>query len=257
MNEQLSQLGTPHLLASGSKEQYKLFEEWLRVCEETHGHAADVPARLEDRPTRVIDVGTLLNPLLCLVQGKDMESPAYFALSHRWGDNPDHHLGRTLPENHVGRYQRIGWNELPLNFRDAITVTRNLNVRYLWIDSICIIQNDDQDWQRESVRMEEVYSNAKCVLAACSAESPVEGFLERPISSRPFITIQSESGGIGYICKYIDNFQRDVDEGTLNSRGWTLQERALARRTIFFTKGQAYFECGRGIHCESLMKLSK
>lgn len=185
-----------------------------------------------------------------------MESPIYLALSHRWGDDRKHHLGRTLSDNHGDRFVGIEWNELPLTFQDAITVARNLRVQYLWIDSICIIQDDDNDWKLESVRMEQVYSNAKCVLAASSANSSIEGFLKRS-NHRPFITLRSSSGDVGYICRNVDNFQRDVDNATLNTRGWTLQERALARRTIHFTQTQAYFECGDGVRCESLMRLTK
>ncbi|KAF4973924.1 hypothetical protein FZEAL_9110 [Fusarium zealandicum] len=258
----LFQVGTPRLADPGSKEQCALFNEWLRVCDETHQHATNNIGssanrnHLDDRPTRVVDVGDLSNPSLRLAKGKDMESPVYFAPSHRWGDNPSNHFGRTVVENYTSRFTSIEWNELPLNFQDAITVTRNLGVRYLWIDSICITQDEDNDWIRESLRMEQVYSNAKCVLAASSAESSIEGFLKRPTPFRPFIALPSRSGDVSYICRSIDNFKGDVDEAILNTRGWTLQERALARRTIHFTKNQVYFECGKGVRCESLTRLT-
>lgn len=259
-NDELSQIGTPELPVPGSNDQFLLFNEWLQVCTSTHDHTESVSISTgnpENLPTRVVDVGEVSTPLLCLVKGVDMSSSFYFALSHRWGDDPTHHTGRTLKANHSDRYSNIDWNELQLNFQDAITVTRGLGVRYLWIDSLCIIQDDDDDWTRESVRMEEVYSNAKCVLAASSANSSREGFLKRATPSRPFITLQSKSGDTSYLSKNIDNFQGDVDEAILNTRGWTLQERALARRTIHFTKNQVYFECSKGVQCESLIKLTK
>jgi hypothetical protein len=183
-----------------------------------------------------------------------MASTIYLALSHRWGDDPNQHTGRTLKQNHVARYNRIHPDEIPLNFKDAIAVARGIGIQYLWIDSLCIIQDDDDDWKRESVRMEQVYSNAKCVLAASSASSSMEGFLNRHTALPSFIPLQSESGDISYISKNIDNFKGDVDESILNTRGWTLQERALAQRTIHFSKNQVYFECSKGVQCESLIR---
>lgn len=72
--------------------------------------------------------------------------------------------------------------QAPATFYDAIRVTRMLGVQYLWIDSLCIIQNDARDWQIESSRMGDVYRNAYLTIAACCASSDSEGFL-RP---RPF-----------------------------------------------------------------------
>ncbi|KAM0490779.1 hypothetical protein ACHAP8_011247 [Fusarium lateritium] len=257
-DDEVSQIGTPGLPVPGSGEQFSLFKEWIRVCDDTHGHVATSLSspRLSNvsLPTRVVDVGTVSTPLLRLVKCDDMVSTIYLALSHRWGDDPKQHSGQTLKQNHITRYNRIHLDELPLNFKDAIAVTRGIGVQYLWIDSLCIVQDDDDDWKRESVRMEQVYSNAKCVLAASSANSSMEGFLNRCTTPPSFIALQSESGDVSYVSKNIDNFKGDVDEAILNTRGWTLQERALARRTIHFSKSQVYFECSRGVQCESLIR---
>ncbi|KAH6950159.1 hypothetical protein DER45DRAFT_619888 [Fusarium avenaceum] len=260
----LSQVGTTQLLVPGSAEQFLLFREWIQLCDETHEHDGHVASdttsgtseRIQGLPTRVVDVGDDTNHYVRLVKSEDMVSSIYLALSHRWGDSPQLHLGRTLRNNHTRRYQSIDESELPLNFKDAITVARGVGVRYIWIDSLCIIQDDEDDWNVESVKMEQVYSNARCVLAASSAGSSMDGFLERSDPYRPYMVLESQSGGIGYLCRNIDNFEGDVDDATLNIRGWTLQERALARRTIHFTDNQVYFECGKGVHCESLLRLT-
>ncbi|EWY80752.1 hypothetical protein FOYG_16677 [Fusarium oxysporum NRRL 32931] len=256
-DDEFSQVCTPDLPVPGSMEQFQLFQEWLQTCSNTHDHTRPLSLSVgnsNNLPTRVVDVGDGSNLPIHLTVSGDMESATYFALSHRWGDDSTHHVGRTLIANHDDRYNSISWHELPLNFKDAIEVTRGLGVRYLWIDSLCIVQDDNDDWARESVRMEEVYSNAQCVLAASSANSSQEGFLRRTSPSLPFITLQSPEGNISYISKNIDNFRVDVDEAVLNTRGWTLQERALARRTIHFTKNQVYFECSKGVQCESLIR---
>ncbi|VTO94283.1 unnamed protein product [Fusarium graminearum] len=256
-NDEYSQIGGPTLPEPGSSEQFLLFKEWIRLCDDTHGHGTNCLSTPKlnngNLPTRVVDVGSVSNPLIRLVISEDMTSTVYLALSHRWGDDAAKHTGRTLKQNHIFRYKNIPLDELPLNFTDAITVTRGVGIKYLWIDSLCIVQDDDGDWKRESVRMEQVYSNAKCVLAASSAKSSTEGFLNRRTPVPSFVALQSEFGDISYVSKNIDNFKGDVDEAILNTRGWTLQERALAQRTIHFSKNQVYFECSKGVQCESLI----
>ncbi|KAF3041971.1 hypothetical protein E8E12_009261 [Didymella heteroderae] len=132
--------------------------------------------------------------------------------------------------------------------------TRALGIRYLWIDSICIIQGKDGDFSDEAKNMEKVFSGAHCVLAASRATNQHDGFLGRR-TSRRYITFKRPKEQPYYICEPIDHFSRDVIEGSLNQRGWVLQERALARRTIYFAENQTYFECGNGIRCETLASM--
>ncbi|CAH0036921.1 unnamed protein product [Clonostachys rhizophaga] len=205
-------------------------------------------------PTRFIDVRGGIGDNIRLIHGKDMQSPIFFALSHRWGDKHEHQFGCTLPSNVKHRFNGINLGELPGNFQEAIEIAKAMGVRYLWIDLLCIVQMDSDDWKREAVRMEQMYSNASCVLAASSSNSSIEGFLKNSREKRPYVSVKSPRRKIVYVCKDKDDFHTDVERSILNSRGWVLQERALARRIIHFTKNQAYFECGNGIHCESLIK---
>ncbi|KAI0532296.1 hypothetical protein GGR58DRAFT_507576 [Xylaria digitata] len=133
--------------------------------------------------------------------------------------------------------REVDLDELPRTIQDAVKVTREINQQFLWVDSICIIQDDSADWEQESQCMEQVFSSVYCVLAAGSSEGLSVGFL-RARSPRKFVTLEDGYGG------------------ELNKRGWVLQERALARRTIHFTSEQAYWECGEGIRCETLTKMT-
>jgi hypothetical protein len=94
--------------------------------------------------------------------------------------------------------------------------------------------------------MEAVFSSAYCTIAATCASGTNDGFLkERP--ERQVVAMKdAESGLRFYVCEAINDFGGDVDDSELNSRGWVLQERALARRTVHFTKNQTYWECGKG-----------
>ena len=206
-------------------------------------------------PTRVIDVGDYTNPRLRLLDGDD-RTGRYIALSHCWGKFDESHKVCTYRHNIQELRQHIDYDSLPKTFQDAVRVTWALNIRYLWIDSICIIQDDGEDWEAESGRMEDVFSLAYCILAASSAKSSTDGFL-RNREPRQCLTIHTPKCGTIYICKAIDNFHLDVEQGELNKRGWVLQERALSHRTIHFTSTQVYWECGEGVHCETLAKLRK
>lgn len=146
--------------------------------------------------------------------------------------------------------------DLPLTFQDAVTVTRNLNHRYLWIDSICIVQGPEGDFNEEAKHMEATFCQAYCVLAASCAEGQQYGFM-KPRDQRRCLKIRQSFRPSIYACDFIDNFQQHALDSHLNKRGWVLQERALARRTIFFTDKQTYWECGAGVRCETTMKMNK
>lgn len=216
-------------------------------------------------PTRLIDVGSEAKPSLRLVEtGAELIlNRNYVALSHPWGDTKAYTPFSTLRNDRSGaghdisHFKRaIPEHELPATFKDAIVCTRKLAVRYLWIDSLCIIQGRDGDFNEEAKRMEDVFSGAYCVLAASRANSQLDGFLG-PRPQRKYITFQRVFEKPFYLCEAIDNFSQDVIEGPLNRRGWVLQERALARRTIYFTEHQTYFECGKGVRCETLTNMHK
>lgn len=142
-------------------------------------------------------------------------------------------------------------------FQDAIVTTRKLGLEYLWIDSICIIQGEGGDFHREAKRMEDVFSSAFCVIAASSAQGQHDGFLNRPRQNRECLTFEHEGLPPLYVSRFMDDFNNDVLESPLSKRGWVLQERALARRTIYFTDSQTYWECGRGVRSEMLTKMDK
>lgn len=236
---------------AGSLTHFSLIREWLQVCNDTH------QCYLTDSflPTRVIDLGQagVPGPIRLYSSAPD-DIKGYVALSHRWGAGDDWLKFCLFGSNIKDLHNNIDFDTLPKTFQDAITVTRALKIRYLWIDSLCIIQDDPEDWATEAKLMEDVFSSAYCTIAASSATA--DGFL-KPRPPRQFVTIPTTSDGHYHICETIDDFRGDVEEGKLNQRGWVLQERALSHRSIHFTSKQAYWECGKGIHSETLSRLLK
>lgn len=208
-------------------------------------------------PTRVIDIGMSATDKLRLVRTGAHIRARYTALSHCWGNITESEKFRAKKGNMAEISREINHNRLPRTFRHAIKVTRELGVRYLWIDSICIIQDDPEDWATESHKMETVFSSAYCTIAASSARSSVDGFLKKGRVPRSCVIHRSPAAGTLFLAPSIDDFQKDVEESILNTRGWVFQERALSRRTIFFTSNQVYWECGHGVRCETLSTLRK
>jgi len=230
------------------------------MCNKNHNHSSvqnslcDAQIENATLPTRVLDVGIEGEGSVRLYETSPQETGEYIALSHRWGVQSHFcTFSSNLSEYKLG----IPLGCLPATFRDAVLTTRALGFRYLWIDSICIIQGPDGDFSVEAKRMEQVFSAATCVLAASDALGQQDGFLKTR-NERDYVTLQrSPDKSTYYICEAIDDFHAHVLKSPLSSRGWVLQEHALARRTIFFTEHQMYWECGEGVWCETGTKMNK
>ncbi|KAI0872387.1 heterokaryon incompatibility protein-domain-containing protein [Hypoxylon argillaceum] len=252
-------IGIPKLAPVESQEYFDILRRWLEDCDNNHEGCKpeDTDSAFGTLPTRLISVREKDSKIVRLLETQHSYiSPdrRYIALSHPWGDGSEHnHYCTTklsLPNHKIG----IPINALPNTFQNAIEVTRQLGVQYLWIDSLCIMQGEDGDFEDEAKHMETVFSLAYCVIAATCAKGMSSGFFKtRP--DRKVVRFKKPGEPAFYVCESIDNFQKDVIEGTLNTRGWVLQERALARRTIYFAENQTYWECGEGVRCETLIRM--
>ncbi|KAK8123117.1 hypothetical protein PG984_011787 [Apiospora sp. TS-2023a] len=246
----------PALPTVGSPQQQALLSKWLHECDQGHGCYPWMPkGELPIMPTRVLYVGSDNDAVLKLIEPPRDMRKRYVTLSHCWGNLDESDKFCTTTEN-IGEMKRgVDMTKLPKSFRHAVEIARAIKICYLWIDSICIVQDDMQDWEAEAEKMGDVYSSAYCTLAASSAESSTVGFLDRNRPRRETATVNADGGGVLYICPAIDNFHKHVEASVLNSRGWVFQERALSRRILHFTSVQMYWECGHGIRCETLARL--
>ena len=146
----------------------------------------------------------------------------------------------------------IPLEKLPQNFRDAILTVRKLKLRFLWIDALCIIQDDPVDWAREAARMNMVYGSAYLTIVATSAVSSTDGFLKRSQDMAISISCYKDNCAEPVDRLLIAYQGTDTDQGSWgslvertrwNTRGWTLQERLLSRRVLHFTKRKVLWEC--------------
>lgn len=158
------------------------------------------------------------------------------------------------------RQSGIRLPDLPKTFADAVTVTRHLGLRFLWIDILCICQDDADDWARESARMIDVYSNAHVVIATDHANDKSVGcFQRRDLAQSATINIPmaaaEESNPVQAALLFANNegpfFRGEFELEPLTQRGWALQERVLSRRSLHYGGDQMYFECNHGITGEN------
>lgn len=164
--------------------------------------------------------------MIRLVSRKDGVPPQpemkgrYMTLSHRWGQKPLRKLTRDNMREFMGG---IKLSSLPQNFQDAIKVASGLEIRWLWIDALCIIQDDEglRDWLEESASMEKVYTNSYCNISATAAMDSTEGlFHKRDMSWRwhETVTLNTKdlrrNAGQKISCNILDPFfwQRYVDD---------------------------------------------
>jgi hypothetical protein len=205
-------------------------------------------------PTRVIDVGLSDEDMPRLVITEEQRA-RYATLSHRWGGNNVVALTKaTLPALQQG----FDPASFPQTFRDAISTTRMLGIRYLWIDTFCIIQDDGADWESESKQMGDIYEKAYLNIAATCAIDSTQGFLSRrrppPTALKLPCKECSKKGCIIFTDQPESSFYSNVIQAPLNRRGWVFQERVLSRRTIHFAQDQLYWECGHHILSEDGLK---
>ncbi|OIW32526.1 HET-domain-containing protein [Coniochaeta ligniaria NRRL 30616] len=243
------QIGRIQVEASlGSEVYFELAKNWLERCRTNHSACnSNEPPEL---PTRVIDVGLAKDSTNLRILSSQGLRAEYLALSHCWG-------GRITPvlttETLAVFKEALPYAELSPNFQDAITIARRLGFRYLWIDSLCIIQDSRADWEHESGRMAAVYGDATLTISAMASSASNVGILTpRPSSeSVPMPTTLPLFLGNDrpevVMVERADPEEESLDtlyhKGPLSGRGWTLQESILSRRHLYFGARQIYWKC--------------
>ncbi len=134
-------------------------------------------------PKRLLDVSAA-DPTLVQMHAEQPGDTRYVTLSHCWGDQAGRKPLRTTKDTYQTRTSGIKWSGLPPLFQDAITVTRRLGCRYLWIDSLCIIQDDEDDWLEQSSEMADIYSYGHLNLAAAAATDSSCGAVRQQVAIR-------------------------------------------------------------------------
>ncbi|KAK3376397.1 heterokaryon incompatibility protein-domain-containing protein [Lasiosphaeria ovina] len=166
--------------------------------------------------------------------------PQYVALSYCWGGDQALKCTRS---NRMSLEQKIPFADLPLTLRDAVRVCRQAGFDYIWIDALCILQDDTDDQAQEIAKMPFIYGSAAFTIAASRAHSAEEGFLATrslPPEAKAFtLKYKDPKDRIGAVTLV----QLDIPPEPIDARGWTLQERLLSPRTIEYGTWQTRYIC--------------
>lgn len=231
-----------------------MVKRWIEQCEEQHAICRE--PSVSQLPTRVIDVvSDTQDPHLFIPSNG--EKARYATLSHCWGKARPLTLTRETLDQY---YSGIPFISMPKTFQEAITITRALDIRYLWIDSVCIVQDDKEDWEMESSRMAHIYWNSYLTIAADKAKDSHDGIfhpdsekvLLRDATMKNVKTIDvMTQRGISMQVRALEpgNTLRQQmcptksglqEPNHLDTRAWVLQEKCLSRRTLILGNEVAF-----------------
>ncbi|RSL74999.1 hypothetical protein CEP51_011277 [Fusarium floridanum] len=230
-----------------------LAQSWIQECETAHGQCGS--GRDVSFPKRCLDVAPINIPDGSAVQLVEThgKTGSYVCLSHCWGKDK---LITTTSQTIATHFNKIPLTALPKTFRDAVTLTRSLGLRYLWIDSLCIIQDSTEDWQIESSKMADIYHDSFLTIAAISSPGSRGGcFCPEKLSDTCF-RVQGDGLDTLIAARYcngegaVSDLQTFMEAFPALTRAWIYQERMLSRRILYCTYREFQFECRQNETCE-------
>ena len=231
---------------------FTIIQAWLHGCESMHElchrhkdrkHPLQLPARLisiTEEHTRLITADSSFS---------SQPDTRYITLSHRWGSQD---MPRLLKQN-LERFRKvIDFTKMPQTFADTVDVARRLDVQFIWIDALCIVQDDPEDCAKEIGAMGDIYRNAYCNLGAHVAADYLGTGLytsrdPRSIQVQQIFLERSDFRGAFYAYPHVE--PTTMASSALMQRGWVFQERLLSPRSVYFGK-KLQWECSELQACE-------
>jgi len=237
--------------STSSEATWQLATQWIGNCLSNHHESCSNQLKRDWYPTRLLDVGKQEDDYIRLVNTSEvLPGCGYVTLSHSWGAAQVFKLTKLT----AGQLEQgIPLASLPLTFQHAVMVTRKLQHKYIWIDSLCIYQDEDDksDWLKEAFLMDKVYTNCVVNIAATGAKDSTSGLFAT--TRVPQIELEATKVswlGEEYILTDWMLLERELRSAPLNQRGWVLQERLLSPRILHFGSKQLFWECNEGVLCE-------
>jgi hypothetical protein len=219
---------------------FDIMRGWIKMCNEHRKRGCiQVASALGLKDLKLIDCEQRR-----IVPG--LPSYEYSALSYVWGtnstSNDDRSVDNRLPTS------------LPQTIKDALKVTKELGLCYIWIDRYCINQNNDSEKQTQIQQMDLIYQQASITIVAAAGTDPYFGLPGVGTTSR---TVQPTSW-IGERClvSILPNPQHIIKASKWMRRAWTYQEGFFSPRRLVFTEQQVYYECRSGMAVETIDKFA-
>ena len=219
-------------------------KDWLAFCDTHHGDTCGNLRWSTRNPTRLLRL--LTDPLAQLVDGAQDEVMKYVALSYCWGnatgtEESTIEQGETTRANFEQRSKPFSTSELPIAIREAIGFIRTLDIEYVWVDSLCIIQDDPTIWAKEAALMHEVYGNSSLCLALSSGEKASDSFFQ----PRDAWSLRPEPCQLSR--QWIANLDLPLGDiqthSPLSKRGWALGEQYLSPKILYWTSQRIHWSC--------------
>ncbi|KAF2669396.1 HET-domain-containing protein [Microthyrium microscopicum] len=231
---------------------------WLRTCEAEHISSECMPPRehstrrphIQDIAFRFIDVEAM-----CIVEVNPMDVPrlAYLALSYVWGSHNSSRL--LLEKSNAGQLMTPGAlatcrGFIPPTVQDAMSVVHQLGERYLWVDSLCLVQDDEDELQRCCENMDYYYERSILTIVAATGDaySGLPGVFPTP---RDHKRLTREVAPGLHLTTIVD-MQTLLRRSAYSKRAWTMQEEILSNRMLVFINNQVYFKCQRNLYSEAM-----
>ncbi|KAJ4258097.1 hypothetical protein NW762_008237 [Fusarium torreyae] len=243
---------------TSSPDSFECLSNWIMDCSQNHhsckklhtrqGELKDwLPARLVKITSHVDGVPETIHVIETADSNYSSVDIDYATLSYCWGTKPF----TKLLESNYETMKSVGMSvkDLPATFRDAITATSRLGLQYIWIDALCIIQLNENDWNLHSVTMSKVYSYSAITLAAAASSHAHGGlFRDRNPTSINGVALELKWPDLEFEGQFRvvpnDPWLKAVAKSPLLRRAWVFQERLLSRGTVFFAHDMLYWECG-------------
>ncbi|EEU36271.1 uncharacterized protein NECHADRAFT_87161 [Fusarium vanettenii 77-13-4] len=227
--------GTEIVRLLGPHVDFGLVRSWLQYCEAQHGRTCtsvrDVEGLNSISSLKFIDCETNT-----IVHANGMP---YVALSYQWGSETSNQVPfvTSLPDG------------MPKTIKDAISATRAMGFRYLWVDRYCINQSCGEEVAEQVQKMDVIYNHAELTIIAAAGQNAECGL--PGISPRSVLQPSARIGRHHLVSAMADP-RSVIESSAWNQRGWTYQEGLLSRRRLVFTPSQVYFECCGMYCCEAL-----
>lgn len=223
--------------------------KWLDQCENPQSqshhacchHRIDVAAKSSPLPTRVLKIRGPQSVRLHTTAPGQSTHGLYACLSYCWGNSK---FIRTTSSNVEKHQSEVPWRSLPKTFQEALELTARLGLYFLWIDSLCVIQDDPDDWRHESAKMASIYTNSYITLAAAKSSNPIAGLLGMNCY-RKIAEIPNQQGPPSNFFAGIDT-ELMASSLPLLERAWVFQERVLSPRVVYLCAEREYWECKSG-----------
>lgn len=240
------------VVSTDSAPMQTLIDHWMSSCTNhplCNSYNLDQAHQPKEMPHRLLAIHERGDSLVVKLWEPCLEDDPvpYATLSHCWGESAQGFLKLTYSE--IPRLTAgLALEELPTTYADAVRMTWRLGKRYIWIDSLCIIQDDRDDWHAEALRMASIYENSAFTIAALGSGPHQSLFTRRdPLPFRPCQVFEKGNKSVfayrrGKV-SVTTHYRTHLDDAPLNRRAWVVQERLLSPRVLYLGGSEVVFEC--------------